>query len=314
MSNRTEYAWLAVLLVTVISALFYHRIEWSSDGEHASNVVTTGLGLSGMNNVRGDLVVQDSRSTVETEDGRGLNKLGMIYLNGTGMRRDVSTAFLFLSWAAQTGHVSAMNNLGTMYEKGWGTDSDRKKALELYTKAAQLGNQLARDNLQRLRATYVETGTTPPSPRPPAQGLVQSSRSEKPELIPTIAPDSLGAKSRVGQATILEPSPDTGWSTGAIPPARPVAAQNRAPPQTEKLRGAGAPSEPPVTPQERQFGNPSASKMLATEKARNNKIAEKLPNTNSGGKSAAEMGFVDPVDALLSQPCVVGNWIGTPRC
>jgi hypothetical protein len=314
MSNRAEYSWLAVLLVTVIGALFYYQIEWSPDDDHASNIVSTeGLGLSGMNNLRSDHVVQDSRSTVETEDGRGLNELGMTYLNGTGTRRDVSTAFLFLSWAAQSGDVSAMNNLGMMYEKGWGTDSDRKKALELYTKAAQLGNQLARDNLQRLRATYAETGTTPPSPRPPAQGLVRSSRSEKPNVIPTIAPDPLEAKSR-GQTTILGSSPDTGWSTGAIPPARPVAAQNRAPPQKEKLRGAVAPSKPLVTPQELQFGNPSASKMLATEKARNNKVAEKLPNDNSGGESTAELGFVDPDDALLNPPCVVGNWIGTPRC
>src|SRR5262249_11314036 len=151
---------LAVLLVMAISAFFYERTESSPDQDHPpGTVMTDSVGLSGMNNSSIDRLSQASRSAVEKEDGRGLNKLGMIYLNGTGAKRDLSAAFLFINWAAQAGDVSAMNNLGTMYEKGWGTDTDRKRALELYAEAAQLGNQQARDNLQRLGATYAEADT-----------------------------------------------------------------------------------------------------------------------------------------------------------
>ena len=63
-----------------------------------------------------------------------------------------------------------------------------------------------------------------------------------------------------------------------------------------------------------QLGYPSASKILATEKAPKIKLAEQSPSDNPGGESTAGSGFVDPADTLLSQPCVVGNWTGTPQC
>jgi hypothetical protein len=63
-----------------------------------------------------------------------------------------------------------------------------------------------------------------------------------------------------------------------------------------------------------KLGDPSASKVLATEKARINKLAELSPSDNPGGKSTAGSGFVDRADTSLTQPCVVGNWTGTPRC
>jgi hypothetical protein len=299
MSNRAEYAWLTVLLVAAIGVFFYERTEINPDQDHPHNTVTTDdSGLSGMNKSIDDSRPQPLRFANEREDGRGLNQLGMIYLNGTGARRDLSAAFLFLSWAAQAGDVSAMNNLGTMYENGWGTDSDRKKALELYTKAARLGNQLARDNLQRLRATYLGTRTTllstrgnrakaTTSPTP----LVESSRSGKLNTPSRRGPDMLAARAHVSQATALGSSPDTGGSTGAITLARPIAAQNPAPPRTARLGGAAA-----------------------KVKAQMNKPARQSPSNVSGGASTVGSGFADPADSLLSQPCVTGNWTGTPRC
>ncbi len=70
-----------------------------------------------------------------------------------------------------------------------------------------------------------------------------------------------------------------------------------------------------------RLGDPSASKVLATEKAQKNKVAELSPSATPGGNSSAGLDFVDRADTLLSQPdtlltrpCVVGNWTGTPRC
>ena len=63
-----------------------------------------------------------------------------------------------------------------------------------------------------------------------------------------------------------------------------------------------------------QLGDPSAPKILATEKSRKIKLTEQSPSDSPGGESTTGSGFVDPADTLLSQPCVVGNWTGTPRC
>jgi hypothetical protein len=77
-----------------------------------------------------------------------------------------------------------------------------------------------------------------------------------------------------------------------------------------------------------QRGDPSASKALAPEKVKKNELAELATSDNSSGNSTAGSGFVDRSETLLSQPntllsqsntspsqpCVVGNWNGTPRC
>ena len=331
MSKRVEYAWTAVLLITAMSAFFYERTESSPDQDHPPRIVTRkGVGLTSMHNSSDDRRPQASYSARKREDGRGLNQLGMMYLLGTGAKRDLSVAFLFFTWASQTGDASAMNNLGTMYEKGWGTDSDRKKALELYAEAADLGNQLARDNLQRLRASFAEPGTTLPST--PGSNTsatvsltrdpVESSMSGKPKPIRVTARYTWGgARSDMGEEIALQSSPDTGWSTGAIPLTSSVAAQNPAPPQTEKHRRSNAPGKPPFTrsiarllPQEPELQNPSASKTPAKGKIRMNERADQSVSNNPRAKTTTELDFVAPADDLSNQPCAVGNWTGTPRC
>ena len=121
------------------------------------------------------------------EEARGLTRLGVSYLNGTGVKRDLLAAFAFLSLAAEQGDASAMNSLAGMYEKGLGTDADREKAIELYAKASQAGNQPARDNLQRLDVTSSEAATMIPSRsmsaanaiRAPANGTAEISSPGK---------------------------------------------------------------------------------------------------------------------------------------
>jgi len=62
-----------------------------------------------------------------------------------------------------------------------------------------------------------------------------------------------------------------------------------------------------------KLGEPSASKTLATEKSQKIKISALSPS-DSSGKSVVNSDFVDRADNLLSRPCVVGNWTGTPQC
>jgi hypothetical protein len=122
----------------------------------------------------------------------------------------------------------------------------------------------------------------------------------------------------MGEEIALQSSPDTGWSTGAIPLTSSVAAQNPAPPQTEKHRRSNVPGKPPFTrsiarllPQEPELQNPSASKTPAKGKIRMNERADQSVSNNPRAKTTTELDFVAPADDLSNQPCAVGNWTGT---
>ena len=67
------------------------------------------------------------------------NNLGILYLNGKGVGRDVNAAFKLFEQAASQGDGWGLNNLGGMYEMGWGVPKSRTKAEELYQQAAEKG-------------------------------------------------------------------------------------------------------------------------------------------------------------------------------
>src|SRR5262245_54065398 len=166
MSNRVEYSCLTLLLVAAIGTfVLYEPTRGTQDNNHKQQgtVAPDGAQQSvtydsqeASRAIGGNKIPHTGLTDAEplqTQVARGLNQLGMSYLNGTGVERDIDAAFSFFDLAAQQGDASAMNNLGNMYEKGLGADPNREKALELYAKAAQLGDRLARVNLQRLKAT-----------------------------------------------------------------------------------------------------------------------------------------------------------------
>ena len=78
------------------------------------------------------------------------NNLGILYLNGKGVERNVAEAFKLFEQAANQGDGWGLNNLGGMYEMGWGVAKDRKKAAGFYKQAAEKGIESAQANLARL--------------------------------------------------------------------------------------------------------------------------------------------------------------------
>jgi TPR repeat protein len=80
------------------------------------------------------------------------NNLGLIFLSGKMVPRNLPRAFELFSQAAQQEDHWGLNNLAGMHEMGWGTQADRRRALELYRRAADLGNPHARKNIARLEA------------------------------------------------------------------------------------------------------------------------------------------------------------------
>ena len=73
--------------------------------------------------------------------------LGSCYYNGTGVSQNYKQAFEWFKKAANKGDVTAQDNLGSCYLLGHGTDQDHSAAVEWYQKAADKGNASAQAHL-----------------------------------------------------------------------------------------------------------------------------------------------------------------------
>ena len=69
----------------------------------------------------------------------GCGRLGWMYSEGRGVKRDDGRAVELLRVACDDGHASACSNLGWMYAEGRGVKRDKNRAAELYRKACGLG-------------------------------------------------------------------------------------------------------------------------------------------------------------------------------
>ena len=67
-------------------------------------------------------------------------RVGICYLNGTGVAKDEHEGFLWLEQAAECDHPAAMYAVGQCYEYGKGVQKDQNKAQEWYKKAADNKN------------------------------------------------------------------------------------------------------------------------------------------------------------------------------
>lgn len=72
--------------------------------------------------------------------GLGLNTLGVLYENGSGVEVDLDIARSMYEEAIEEGSVFSMTNLGDMYRDGVSVDVDGHRALRIYRMAADLGH------------------------------------------------------------------------------------------------------------------------------------------------------------------------------
>src|SRR5262249_45829926 len=106
MTNRLEYSLMALLVIAGLSlyALYSPLAQWGQSPPQ--KLVSTADG-----------------STTIPEWARGLNDLGVMYLNGRGVKPDLAAAFEFFSAAAAGGDPLALNNLGWIYQNGLGLEA-----------------------------------------------------------------------------------------------------------------------------------------------------------------------------------------------
>jgi len=84
-------------------------------------------------------------------------QMGLMHLNGWGMKKDPLKAFEFFTLAADQNYPDAQFDLATMYSEGMPIVKDTKKAFELMSKAARKGLASAQFNLGVMYAQGVGT-------------------------------------------------------------------------------------------------------------------------------------------------------------
>ncbi|PIK58743.1 hypothetical protein BSL78_04315 [Apostichopus japonicus] len=83
----------------------------------------------------------------------GQSGLGMLYLHGRGIEKDLTKAFQLFQAAADQGWVDGQLQLGTMYYSGLGVRRDYKMAVKYFNLASQSGHILGFYNLAQMHAT-----------------------------------------------------------------------------------------------------------------------------------------------------------------
>ena len=89
-------------------------------------------------------------------------QLGMLYLNGYGVKKDLNKAIFWLDRAAKTEHVKAFYNLGLIYKhKGSKNAQFAQKAEYYFRLAASRNHQMAKQQLKGLTSGFgSESGAT----------------------------------------------------------------------------------------------------------------------------------------------------------
>jgi TPR repeat protein len=98
---------------------------------------------------RGDYAAayREFQTLANRGDPRGQNGLGILYVRGWGVKRDLDKALNLFHIAAKQGHRAAENNLGELYMAGLGVPKDFHQAFQWCWRAAQKGDPDAQNNL-----------------------------------------------------------------------------------------------------------------------------------------------------------------------
>ncbi len=83
----------------------------------------------------------------EKDNADAQYNLGILYMKGLGVEKNLKTAFIWYKRASANGHTDAMYNLGTMYNKGKVIYRSPKDANKWWLKAAERGNAAAQVNI-----------------------------------------------------------------------------------------------------------------------------------------------------------------------
>lgn len=91
--------------------------------------------------------VQDVQEEAEQGDAKAQAILGLCYLTGKVVKKDISEAVKWFRKAGEQGIAQSQHNLGVCYTNGMGVDQNHVEAVKWYRKAAEQGYSRAQFNL-----------------------------------------------------------------------------------------------------------------------------------------------------------------------
>ena len=91
--------------------------------------------------------------------------VGLLYEEGSGVKRDDAEAARWYRKAAEEGLDEAQFKLATMYEEGRGVPRSATAAAEWYRRAAVQGHEQARQHLERLNSSRPSDSASSSRPR-----------------------------------------------------------------------------------------------------------------------------------------------------
>ena len=103
------------------------------------------------------------------------DKIGWMYQNGWGVRKDYAQARIWYQKAAAQGNAYAQTSLGFLYHKGLGIPQDFDEALKWYRKAAAQGVQKAKDGITEI-SNIKNANTEKKRHRLPAFGYINGDK------------------------------------------------------------------------------------------------------------------------------------------
>jgi TPR repeat protein len=98
--------------------------------------------------------IAEIRAQAERGDALALDKLGLYYLNGDGVPKDVTEGLRLIRLAAEQGNTVAQKNMGAFYHQGsYGLSKDGAESVRWYGMAADQGSAPAHYILGKRYAT-----------------------------------------------------------------------------------------------------------------------------------------------------------------
>ncbi len=98
---------------------------------------------------RGDYktALSEFKSLAEQGDAEAQHSLGVMYVNGEGVDKDVTKGVNWFRKSAEQGFADAQHNLAFAYETGLSVKKDMNEAARWYHKAAEQGFAKSQSNL-----------------------------------------------------------------------------------------------------------------------------------------------------------------------
>lgn len=89
-------------------------------------------------------------SPIASKDPTVMNNIGVMYMDGHGVPRDLGLAVQWLSRSAAAGSSLGQNSLGGLYRDGRGVKQDYGRAITFFAASAAQGNPAGQINLGRM--------------------------------------------------------------------------------------------------------------------------------------------------------------------